>query len=225
MKTALVTGGNKGIGYEVCRELIAADYRVFLSARNRTKGEAAAKELGAEFLLMDISNEQSIEIASAELMTRTQKLDALVNNAGVFIERQDEGIAVSSAIIKQTFETNTVGAFLVTRAMLPLLEAAKGASVVNVSSGMGQLSDMRDGSLAYRFSKTALNAITCSLASELSDKRITVNSVCPGWVKTDMGGQGATRTVAQGAETIVWLAKGEANATAKFYRDKQVIAW
>ncbi len=226
MKTALVTGGNKGIGHEACRQLKAEGFRVFLAARDTAKGQAAAKELGVDFIQLDVSDEASIARAATELSTRTDALHALVNNAGIFLDNQNDSFDFDTAKIIQTFQTNTLGPLCLTRALLPLLEAAKGAQIINVSSGMGQLTDMREGSVGYRLSKTALNAVTCILAAELSDKRIKVNSICPGWVKTDMGGAGATRTPEQGANTITWLAtNGAGPATGKFFRDQKPLDW
>lgn len=229
-RVALVTGGNKGIGLEVCRQLGAHGMRVFLAARNQESAEAAVRQLCAEghnveFLPMNMSSESSIAAAAAALATRTDTLHALVNNAGIFLERTAQGLEFDTANIMATFQTNTLGPLLAARAMLPLLQAAKGADIVNVSSGMGQLYDMREGSIGYRLSKTALNAVTRILSSELSDSAVRVNSVCPGWVKTDMGGLGAQRDVQQGADTIVWLATGEVKATGKFYRDRKEIPW
>ncbi|MBY0406591.1 MAG: SDR family NAD(P)-dependent oxidoreductase [Rickettsiales bacterium] len=223
MKTALVTGGNKGIGFEACRQLAHAGFRVFLAARNAQAGEAAAASLGVDFLPMDVTDEASITAAAKALASRIPALNVLVNNAGIFIK--EDGMDFTSADILQTFQTNTLGPLLAARAFLPLLEAAKGAHIINVSSGMGQLHDMREGSVAYRISKTALNAVTCILAAEFSDRRILVNSICPGWVKTNMGGPGATRTPAQGADTITWLAQGGEGKTARFYRDRAEISW
>ncbi|NBO19348.1 MAG: SDR family oxidoreductase [Proteobacteria bacterium] len=229
-RTALVTGGNKGIGYEVCRQLGARGVQVFLAARNESAGTAAAKKLQAEghkvqFIALDVSSESSILAAAAELRRHTGQLHALVNNAGIFLERDAQGLEFDAANILATFQTNTLGPLLMARAFAPLMTAASGAQLVNVSSGMGQLHDMREGSIAYRISKTALNAVTRILSCELSDSAISVNSVCPGWVKTDMGGPGAHRTLQHGADTIVWLAMGESRATGKFFRDRAEIPW
>jgi NAD(P)-dependent dehydrogenase (short-subunit alcohol dehydrogenase family) len=230
-KTVLVTGANKGIGFEVCRELGQKGFRVMMGCRDEEKGKKACAILTGEghkteLVLIDTSSESSIASAAQAVQKKTGHLDALVNNAGIFLESNSEGLQFSREIILRTFETNTLGPLLAARAFLPLLEQAEGSHIVNVSSGMGQLSDMREGSIGYRISKTALNAVTCILAAELSDRHIYVNSVCPGWVRTDMGGAEAQRTPAQGADTIVWLASGEAGAvTAGFYRDRQMIPW
>lgn len=230
-QTALVTGGNKGIGFETCRELAQQGFRVFLGARNQTGAKAACAELAGDgldvtWLPLDVSDEDSIAQAAEKLQVMIPGLDALVNNAGIYQDNEDTALTVSTAKIRDTFTTNTLGPLLLTRALLPLLEKAPAAQVINLSSGMGQLSDMQGASPAYRISKTALNAVTRILAAELKGKGISVNSVCPGWVKTDMGGSQAPRTVQQGADTIVWLATGGAKgATGKFYRDRNVIPW
>lgn len=230
-KTALITGGNKGIGFEACRQLGDHGFKVFLAARNAEKGKKSVKKLqeeghDVEFVLMDVSSESSIQEATKKLMTKIDTLDVLVNNAGVFLDQDKACMEFSTDNIMMSIQTNTLGPLLVTRELIKVLEQSSKAQIINVSSGMGQLDDMREGHVAYRLSKTALNAVTCILASELSDKNICVNSICPGWVKTDMGGANATRDTTQGAQTITWLATGQANgATASFFRDMQQIPW
>lgn len=235
MKTALVTGGNRGIGLAIVRGLAAQGVHVYLAARNAERATAAIAALKTEgvseveYLALDVTDEAGVDRAAKGLAGKAGHLDALVNNAGVFLDEYGEAnaLSVESDIIRKSFEINTIGPLLVTRAFLPLLEKASGgAQVVNISSGMGQLSDMMGGSLGYRLSKTALNALTRVLAYELESRKIRVNSICPGWVHTDMGGPNAPRTPEQGAETAVWLANGGAGtATGGFYRDKAMIAW
>jgi NAD(P)-dependent dehydrogenase (short-subunit alcohol dehydrogenase family) len=231
MKTALVTGGNKGIGLAACKGLAEKGFRVFLASRDEARGKDAVASLArtglktVEWIRLDVASPESINAAAKELSAKTESLDVLVNNAGVYLDQSADGLTVDPKIILETFGTNTLGPLLVTRAVLPLLEKS-GAQVINVSSGMGQLSDMNGGSAAYRISKTALNAVTRILATELAGKHIRVNSVCPGWVKTDMGGKGAPRTTEQGADTIVWLATGgAAGGSGGFYRDRKAMAW
>lgn len=229
MKTALVTGGNKGIGLAVCKGLADKGFRVFLGSRDAKKGQQAVDGLrnkNITLLEIDVSNAESIQAAAKTLAAQTDKLDALVNNAGVYLDQSADALTVGTDIILATFETNTLGALMVTRAVLPLLKKAGHGQIINVSSGMGQLSDMNGGSAAYRISKTALNAVTRILATELGKYHIHVNSVCPGWVKTEMGGKNAPRSVEQGADTIVWLAAGEAgHASGGFFRDRKPLAW
>lgn len=229
-KTALVTGGNKGIGEEIVRQLARAGWRVFLGARDRTRGQKAATELAAEgsveFLEIDVSDLDSIQKAVAELTGRTSTLDALINNAGIL---EDEGQSVVDAnvdLMRRTLETNTFGPLQLTKALLPTLRKTSGARVINVSSGLGQLGDMEDGYPGYAISKTALNAVTRKFAAALKADGIAVNSVCPGWVRTDMGGPNAHRTVEQGADTVTWLAtEAGAEVTGQFLRDRKPIGW
>ena len=222
-KTALVTGANKGIGLEVCRQLSASGYRVFLSARNPEKGLTAAKSLNVEFISMDVSNETSIIAAAHQLATLTPNLDVLINNAGIY---NTEGMDFETQSIKSAFDTNALGALLTTRAFSHLLEKSPNPQIVNVSTGMSQTSYRTEGVIAYRVSKAALNAITRITSNELYDQTIKVNAACPGWVRTDMGGENATRDVTKGAETIIWLATGGAGkATGKFFRDHAEIEW
>jgi len=231
-KIALVTGANKGIGCEVARQLAARGFRVILGARRPEAGRKTAAELAlagsaVEFLELDIADDAGITRAGRELAERVDHLDVLVNNAGILEDGDASVREVAAGVVRRTFATNALGPLLVTQAMLPLLlKAPAGARVVNVSSGAGALNDMTSWAPAYSISKTALNAVTCQFAAALRTHQIAVNSACPGWVRTDMGGAGATRTVEQGADTIVWLAtEAPASLTGRFVRDRQVIEW
>jgi NAD(P)-dependent dehydrogenase (short-subunit alcohol dehydrogenase family) len=228
-KTALVTGANKGIGFEVTRELARLGLRVFLGARNAEAGRAAAEKLRSAgdviFLEIDISNEKSVRAAAAELGRESEHLDVLVNNAGILLDDDKDALTITAEIFEETLRTNTLGPWLVARAFVPLLEKSSEPRIVNVSSGGGQLEDGADGwAPAYCVSKTALNGVTVQLAAALP--KFAVNSVCPGWVRTDMGGENATRSVAEGAATIVWLATDAPHdLTGKFVKDRKVIPW
>lgn len=228
-KTALVTGANKGIGFEVARELARLGRRVFLGARNVEAGRAAAGKLGSEgeviFLEIDVSNADSIRRAAEELAGQTDHLDVLVNNAGILLDEDKGALSITPEIFEQTLRTNTLGPWLVARAFLPLLKKSIEPRIVNVSSGGGQLEDGADGwAPGYCVSKTALNGVTVQLAAALP--KFAVNSVCPGWVRTDMGGENASRSVAEGAATIVWLAiEAPHSLTGKFVKDRKVIPW
>lgn len=227
-KTALVTGANKGIGRAVARQLATRGFRVIIGARKPAAGKKAAAEIpGAEFLELDVTDAGSIARAANDLATRVDHLDVLVNNAGICGDREADALTVPADLVRHTFETNTLGALLVTQAMVPLLEkAAGGARIVNVSSGAGALHDMESWAPAYSISKTALNAVTRQCAAVLRGRHIAVNAVCPGWVRTDMGGEGAPRSVEQGADTIVWLAaEAPAKQTGGFYRDRKSTPW
>lgn len=230
MKTALVTGANKGIGYEVARQLGRKGFHVFIGARDSQKGRDAAQALKdggaiATFVRLDISNAQSIVDAVHAISEIADHLDVLVNNAGVLLDRDSAIAQVDAQTVNDTLQTNTLGPLLVTQAFLPLLSRSNAPRVINVSSGGGQLNDGMDTwAPAYCLSKTALNAVTCLFAAALPD--VLINSVCPGWVRTDMGGANATRSVEQGADTIVWLATdAPKNLTGKFLRDRKPIPW
>ena len=230
MKTALVTGGNKGIGHEVARQLAARGFHIFVGARNRGAGHAAAKAIEknggkATFLEIDVADNTSVTAAAREFSKIADHLDVLVNNAGIMVDGDDAILKISDDIFRKTLETNMLGALRVTRAFEPLLTKSKAPRVINVSSGGGQLTGGADGwAPAYCISKTALNGVTSQLAAALP--KFAVNSVCPGWVRTDMGGQGAARSVEEGADTIVWLAAdAPQNLTGKFLRDRKEIPW
>jgi NAD(P)-dependent dehydrogenase (short-subunit alcohol dehydrogenase family) len=228
-KTALVTGANKGIGFEVARELARMGLRVFLGARNIEAGRAAAEKLQGDgdvaFLEIDVSDADSIRRAADELAGHADRLDVLVNNAGVLLDEDKEALKITPEIFEATLRTNTLGPWLVAQAFAPLLKKSREPRVVNVSSGGGQLEDGADGwAPAYCVSKTALNGVTVQLAAALP--KCAVNSVCPGWVRTDMGGENASRSVAEGAATIVWLATDAPHdLSGKFVKDRKVIPW
>ncbi len=230
MKTALVTGANKGIGREVARQLAAKGFHVFVGARNRDGGRKATDEIAkhgrkATFLEIDVSDDNNVTGAAREFAKAADHLDVLVNNAGIIVDGDNAILEVSDEIFRKTLETNTLGALRVTRAFVPLLMKSKAPRVINVSSGGGQLTGGADGwAPAYCISKTALNGVTSQLATALP--KFAVNSVCPGWVRTDMGGSNATRSVEEGADTIVWLAsEASQELTGKFLRDRKEIPW
>lgn len=229
-RIALVTGANKGIGYEIARQLDEKGYLVLVGARKVEAGKQAVASLQkggakAEFVEIDVSNHASIQKAAKTVAAQFDHIDALVNNAAI-MEDKNNITEVSDDLLLQTLKTNTFGPLLATQAFLPLLAKSSQASIVNMSSGLGQLSDMGDTYPAYSISKTSLNAVTRQFAAALRDKGITVNSVCPGWVKTDMGGPNATRTVQQGADTVTWLVtEAPRDLTGQFLRDRNVILW
>ena len=234
-RIALVTGANKGIGFEVARDLARKGFHVFLGARNTKAGEAAAEKLRKEgekedygeitFLKIDVSKPDSIRRAAEEFSRKSDRLDTLVNNAGILLDDDKDVLMVAPEIFETTLRTNTLGALVVSQAFVPFLKKSDAPRIVNVSSGGGQLTDGADGwAPAYCISKTALNGVTAQLATALP--KFAVNSVCPGWVQTDMGGANATRSVGEGATGIVWLAvDAPQNETGKFWRDRKVIPW
>jgi NAD(P)-dependent dehydrogenase (short-subunit alcohol dehydrogenase family) len=233
---ALVTGANRGIGLETCRQLAQRGLKVILTSRDPEKGRDAAGKLQGEGLdpiphPLDVTDDESTAAAARFVQREFGRLDVLVNNAGVLLDpsnprdREAAGVFKTDLDrIRRTMEVNTYGPLRTCQALIPLMNG-KGR-VVNVSSGMGQLVDMEGGWPAYRMSKTALNALTRILADELKETRVKVNAVCPGWVKTDMGGPHAERTVEKGAETIVWLATlPDDGPTGGLFRDRQPIPW
>lgn len=225
-KVMLITGGNRGIGLEICRQLAEQNHNVILTARDQEKGKTALMKLpsGVEFLQIDMNNNSTFESAKDFIENKYGRLDVLINNAGIISSGKGVDTAKMEEI-RSVMETNFFGPVELTQTFLPLLKKSKEARIVNVSSGMGSLSEMGSGYAAYRMSKTALNSFTAILAQDLSSENIKVNSICPGWVRTDMGGSNASRSVEQGADTAVWLASADEIPDGKFLRDRKVIDW
>lgn len=233
-KLAIVTGANKGIGFEVSKQLAKKGLKVILTARDLEKAKAAAKILQDEGLdvfpyQLDVTDQESIKKLREFVHNYFDKLDVLVNNAGVFLDARDDSASAFNTeldTLRKTIETNTFGPFLMSQAFIPLMQKNGYGRVVNISTGMGQLAEMDGGWPAYRISKTALNAVTKVFAAEVKGFNILVNSVCPGWVKTDMGGPNAQKTVEQGAETIIWLATLPYNGpSGGFFRERRSLLW
>lgn len=228
-RVALVTGSNRGIGLEVVRQLAEKDFKVILSSRDENKGIKAMNKLKKDnvyFHQLDTTDVKSIKRSADHIEKKFGRLDVLVNNAGILIDGKKTGMTVDPETMKKTLETNTYGPLFVSQAFIPLMKKNKYGRIVNVSSGLGQLDQISGGYPSYSISKTALNAVTRVLAGETQGHNILVNSVCPGWVKTDMGGSGAERSIEKGAETLVWLAiLPDKGPTGKFFRDKKEIEW
>src|ERR671939_476781 len=208
-RIALVTGANRGIGLEVVRQLAARGFTTILGARDARKGEAAAGSLKAGGLgvipfPLDVTDGQSVEAARLFVDERLGRLDVLVNNAAILYDTWQRAENANLETVREAFETNTLGAWRVAQAFVPLLRKSRHARIVNVSSESGSLAVMGWGTPAYSVSKVALNALTRMLADELRSSGILVNSVCPGWVATEMGGPNAPRTVEEGAASVVW---------------------
>lgn len=228
-KIALVTGANKGIGFEVVRQLARQNFCVFLGARNVEAGRAAAEKLSAEgsvtFLEIDVADGASIHRAAEEFTSQADRLDLLINNAGMMRDDDKGALSISPEIFETTLRTNTLGPWLVSQAFLSPLRKSDAPRIVNVSSSGGQLDGGADGwAPAYCVSKTALNGVTAQLAAALP--KFAVNSVCPGWVRTDMGGENARLSVGEGASGVVWLAtEAPHELTGKFFKERKEIPW
>jgi NAD(P)-dependent dehydrogenase (short-subunit alcohol dehydrogenase family) len=231
-RIAVVTGGNKGLGFEICRQLAQSGVNVVLTARDEARGLRAvqtlqAQRLNAIFHPLDVTDDDSVRTLR-EYMARTHgRCDILVNNAGISL--RGSGRSVLTTALRDfdvTLDTNFYGPLRLCQALVQMMQKHRYGRVVNLSSGMGQLEDMQDGWAAYRVSKAALNAITRMVSSATEGEGILVNSVCPGWVRTDMGGPSASRGVSKGAETAVWLATLPDNGpSGGFFRDREAIAW
>ena len=228
-KIAVVTGANRGLGLEACRQIATMGYRVVLTARGKTKGERAVAGLrrdglDAAFCQLDVTDAASVRRLARFVARQGGRLDALVNNAGILIDGEEGPLGLKVAALSRTFETNVAGPLRVAQALAPLMD--RGGRIVNVSSGAGQFKNLSAHWPAYGVSKAALNALTKTLAAELKDAGIKVNAVCPGWVRTDMGGPGADLSVEEGADTIVWLATtAPARFTGRMFRARQQIDW
>ncbi|MEU4768278.1 SDR family NAD(P)-dependent oxidoreductase [Actinosynnema sp. NPDC023794] len=220
---AVVTGGNRGIGLEVCRQPAALGHVVVLTARDSEKARSAAERLGVEHHRLDVTADASVAAPAAHLTTRHGRLDVLVNNAAIHYDTWQRASSADLGVVREAMETNFHGPWRVVLALLPLLRAARHARVVNVSSEAASLASMGGGTPAHGTSKAALNALTLMLAAELPAMK--VNAVCPGWVATDMGGAGG-RPVAQGAAGVVWAATvPDDGPTGGFFRDGKRIPW
>ena len=230
-RIALVTGGNRGIGLEICRQLAKLGIRVLLGSRDLAKGAAAAGELDAaklpvEVRELDVADDQSILDCMDWIRRDVGRLDILVNNAGIMVEDSEDDPEEELRIVRETMQTNVYGPLLLSRLAIPIMKSRRYGRIVNLSSGMGSLTEMGPGYIAYRMSKAGINVVTRVLAAEVEGMGILVNSADPGWVKTDMGGRGASRTVYKGAETPVWLATvPEGGPTGGVFRDRKAIPW
>jgi NAD(P)-dependent dehydrogenase (short-subunit alcohol dehydrogenase family) len=231
-RIAIVTGANRGIGLEIARQLVQNDVFVVAGCRGEEKcaaALAALAPLGANVAAqpLDVNDTHSVRAFVDHVAKKHGKPAILVNNAGVFPEERGARVTeTSTSYWRATFETNLFGAMRMCREVVPLMESLRYGRVVNISSGLGQMSQMGAGTPAYRVSKAALNALTITLAAEVKASGILVNSMSPGWVRTDMGGENAPRSVEEGADTAVWLCLlPSSGPTGQFFRDRQPIPW
>jgi NAD(P)-dependent dehydrogenase (short-subunit alcohol dehydrogenase family) len=231
-KIAIVTGGNRGIGHEIARQLMKADLLVVVGARDAAKCDTAVEALKAvgpnvAGFPLDVNDTKSVRRFVEHLEKHHGAPGVLVNNAGVYPESTEAKVVdTPTSMWRETLETNLFGAVRMCREVVPLMKKLRYGRIVNISSGLGQLHQMGEGSPAYRVSKAALNALTRTLAAEVAGSGILVNSMSPGWVRTDMGGEEAPRSVEEGADTAVWLSLLPSNGpTGQFFRDRKPIPW
>ena len=224
----LVSGGNRGIGFEACRALAAAGAAVLLGARKSSDGEKAAGELSKSGSVtpvsLDVADAKSVAALKARVEKEFGALDVLINNAGVYADGGKSALSVSEEVIEKTLSTNLLGAWRLCRALAPGMSAKRRGRIVNVSSGMGALSSMGADAPSYRVTKAALNALTLVLAAELKPAGVSVVSFCPGWVATDMGGANAPRTPESAGKALA-IAALDDDRTGVFIRDGQIISW
>ncbi len=238
-RVALVTGANRGIGLEISRQLAKLDYSVILGCRNEEKGRQAERELTAvspdvSITRLNVNDPTSIVAAAARIRDQFERLDVLVNNAGIMIDGAASILDLPLTLLQNTLETNSYGPLLLSQTCIPIMRSNGYGRIVNIASTLGTLSEIASpessssalNSPAYRLSKIMLNGITALLAREVKGENILVNSVCPGWVRTDLGGAAAPLTPAQAAETPVWLATlPDDGPTGGFFREHQPIPW
>ncbi|WP_026565386.1 SDR family NAD(P)-dependent oxidoreductase [Bacillus sp. UNC41MFS5] len=231
IKVALVTGGNRGIGYELVKQLALKGFKVILASRDPEMGHETTQKLkesnlDVSFVVMDIDNQESIRQAAIIVNDQVGRLDVLINNAGVYLDENKKLVALDPSILERTMATNFFGAYHVIRSFIPLMEKQRYGRIINVSSEYGALNEMSyPGVGAYKLSKLALNGLTRLIAAE-SNGDIKINAVDPGWVSSDMGGPSAPRTPKQAAESILWLATiGPEGPNGGFFRDGNRIDW
>ena len=230
-KIAVVTGGNKGIGFGICRALAKRGVRVILTARDASRGEAAGAKLEKEglevaFHPLDAADPRAINALGEFLAKEFGRLDILINNAAIRLDAGMKGLDVPVEIMREMMETNLYGPLMLCQTLAPLLRKSAAGRIVNVSSGMGSLAGMGGGSPAYRISKTALNAMTRILADEFRGSGVLVNCCHPGWVRTDMGGRGAAKSIDEGADTPAWLAQlPKDGPTGGYFQERKPMPW
>ena len=228
-KLVLVTGANKGIGFEIVRQLAARSYSVILTSRDEAKGMNALAQLkkqnlSVDYVQMDINSEESMRQAFNKVNASFGKLDVLINNAAILLKEDQSLLNNDVSILKQTIDSNAYAQLMVTKIFTPIIST--GGRIIMTSSDGGSMSNSVGGwSPAYCVSKSFLNAITRHLAYELSGRNISVNAFDPGWVKTDMGGRSAPGSVEEGADTAVWLTTADRIGTGKFFRSRKEIEW
>jgi NAD(P)-dependent dehydrogenase (short-subunit alcohol dehydrogenase family) len=229
-RLVLVTGSNRGIGYATVQELLIKGYRVIMTARKEADGAKSLSVLekygNVRFHPLDVSDPESINTIARYIESTFGHLDILINNAGINYDTWQRAISADLDQVQETLDVNVFGAWRMALAVIPFMKKQTYGRIVNVSSGSGAFAEMGAGTPGYSISKAALNVLTIKLASDLREYNILVNSVCPGWVRTEMGGMAAPRSPEKGAETIIWAAElPDDGPTGKFFRDKKEISW
>ena len=230
-RVAVITGGNRGLGLETGRQLAARGYHVILTSRDAANGERAAATLrqgnrDVSPFRLDVTSTEDIARLAHFLTATVGRVDVLVNNAAIYLDEGRDVLDVEMDVYRETWETNVYAPLLLCQTLVPLMVRQRYGRVVNVSSGSGQMTDMASDTPAYRLSKAALNALTLMVSDSVRGTGVLVNAVCPGWVRTDMGGPHAPRSVEQGADTIIWLATlPDDGPSGGFFRDRQPIPW
>ncbi|HWC74544.1 MAG TPA: SDR family NAD(P)-dependent oxidoreductase [Gemmatimonadales bacterium] len=232
-RIAMVSGGNRGIGFEICHGLAKLGLRVAMGSRDVASGQRALETIDAALrdlivvVQLDVTDANSVQNATARMEEQWGRIDVLVNNAGVYLDESENGETVSMDVVRVTLETNLVGALRLSQAVIPGMRARRYGRIVNVSSGYGACSAMDSGGvLAYKLAKLGLNGMTRILAAELKGTGVLVNAMDPGWVRTRMGGRSAHRTPQQGADTALYLATLPSNGpTGGFFHDRRQVSW
>ena len=229
-RLVLVTGCNRGIGYALSKKLLMKGYSVIMTSRDESKGMQAfntLKEQGsAHYHQLDVTSETSIEVLKQYVEETFGRLDVLINNAGINYDTWHDALNANLQEVHETLDANLFGPWRMAQTFIPLMKKQNFGRIVNVSSGAGALNGMGGGTPGYSISKAALNTLTIKLASNVRDHNILVNAVCPGWVKTDMGGAGAPRMPDEAADSIIWVAELPDNGdSGKFFRDGREIEW
>ena len=228
MKNIFITGGSRGIGKGLV-EQFSKNHNVIFTARDKKQARKIVDSFehdNADYVIMDVGENESVQNGVKNLKSKISSVDILINNAGILIpglKHKINAIDTDIDTIMETFNINTVGVLRVCKAITPFMQP--NSRIINISSGMGQLEGMGTGSLAYRLSKTALNAMTIVLSQELMVKKIKVNAICPGWVQTDMGGHDAALTVQESVESIKKFALDGNFPSGKFLRHGEVLPW
>lgn len=230
IKVALITGANRGMGLATSKKLAELGFKVIMLGRNESELKKEVQSLVdkhylAEAFMCDVGSDNDINRLINYLSTKYESIDVLINNAGIYVEEGDI-FSADEKVMRKTFETNTIGPFNLMKGIIPMMLKQGHGRVVNVSSGLGSFEGASGNCASYCVSKVSLNMLTNLFAAETQGSDVKVNAICPGWVKTDMGGANATRTIEEGIYGIIWAATLDDNGpNGGFFRDGKAIAW